>query len=89
MGFIVDNLSGSYRLTIQTEYTDPRTGYTKISNVRTEISGLANIQAYCKKNSIDMEPMSHLARNVQFVQKNRKMVEETPLTPIDFEDFGF
>ena len=52
LGFIIDNLSGSYRLTIQTEYTDPRTGYTKISNVRTEISGLANIQEYCKKNSI-------------------------------------
>ena len=89
LGFIIDNLSGSYRLTIQTEYTDPRTGYTKISNVRTEISGLANIQEYCKKNSIDMSPMSHLARNIQFVQKNRKMVEETPLNPIDFEDFGF
>jgi len=89
LGFIIDNLSGSYRLTIQTEYTDPRTGYTKISNMRTEISGLANIQEYCKNNSIDMGSTGHLARNVKFVQKNRKMVEDTVLNPINFEDFGF
>jgi len=89
LGFETDNISGGYRLTIQTEYTDPRTGYTKISNIRTEISGLANIQEYCKTNSIDMSPKSHLARNVQFVQKNRKMVDDSPLRPIDFENFGF
>ena len=73
LGFTVDNLSGSYRLTIQTEYTDPKTGFTKISNVRTEVSGLSNIQEYCKTNSIDMSSTGHLARNVQFVQKNRKI----------------
>ena len=89
MGFEIDNLSGSYRLTIQTEYTDPKSGYTKISNVRTEITGLSNIQEYCRTNSIDMSPQSHLARNLQFVQKNRKMVDDEMLSAIDFEDFGF
>ena len=89
LGFTVDNLSGSYRLTIQTEYTDPKTGFTKISNVRAEVSGLSNIQEYCKTNSIDMSPTSHLARNVQFVQKNRKMVDDEMLSAIDFENFGF
>jgi len=89
LGFITENLSGNYRLTIQTEYTDPKSGYTKISSVRTEISGLANIQEYCKTNSLDMEGTSNIARNVQFVQKNRKMFNEEPLKPIDFNDFGF
>jgi len=89
LGFVVDNLSGSYRLTIQTEYTDPKTGYTKISNVRTEISGLSNIQEYCRTNSIDMSPTSHLARNLQFVQKNRKIADDEMLSAIDFENFGF
>lgn len=89
LGFDIDNLSGSYRLTIQTEYTDPKSGYTKISNVRTEITGLSNIQEYCRTNSIDMSPQSHLARNLQFIQKNRKMVDDEMLSAIDFEDFGF
>ena len=89
LGFITDNLSGNYRLTIQTEYTDPKSGYTKISSVRTEISGLANIQEYCKTNSIDLSPTSNIARNIQFVQKNRKIYNEEPLNPIDFNDFGF
>ena len=89
LGFITDNLSGNYRLTIQTEYTDPKSGYTKISSVRTEISGLANIQEYCKTNSIDMSPTSNIARNIQFIQKNRKIYNEEPLNPIDFNDFGF
>ena len=49
LGFTLENMTGTYRLTIQSEYEDPNTGYTKISNIRTEISGLANIQEYCKK----------------------------------------
>ena len=85
LGFMMDNMMGSYRLTIQPEYTDPKTGYTKISNLRTEISGLASIQKYCKKNTIDPE---HLG-GATFVQKNRKMVEDQFLEAIDFEDFGF
>ena len=82
LGFITDNLSGNYRLTIQTEYTDPKSGYTKISSVRTEISGLANIQEYCKTNSLDMSPMSNIARNIQFVQKNRKIYAHTAVVEL-------
>ena len=50
LGFTLENMTGTYRLTIQSEYEDPNSGYTKISNIRTEISGLANIQEYCKNN---------------------------------------
>ena len=89
IGFSADNMSGSYRLTIQPEYTDAKTGYTKTSNIRTEISGLANIREYCKKNTFDVDKSHRLAKEVSFVQKNRKMVEDGPLNPIDFKDFGF
>ena len=30
-----------------------------------------------------------MARDAVFVQKNRKMIDDTPLQAIDFEDFGF
>lgn len=89
LGFTLENMTGTYRLTIQSEYEDPNSGYTKISNIRTEISGLANIQEYCKKNTIDLDTTSRMVRDVVFVQKNRKMMDDTALQAIDFEDFGF
>jgi len=89
LGFTLENMTGTYRLTIQSEYVDPNAGYTKISNIRTEISGLANIQEYCKKNTIDLDTTSRMVRDVVFVQKNRKIVDDTALQAIDFEDFGF
>ena len=49
LGFETDMLQGKYHLNIQPEYNDKKTGYTKISNVRTEIAGLSEIQKYCKK----------------------------------------
>ena len=89
LGFTLENMTGTYRLTIQSEYDDPNSGYTKISNIRTELSGLANIQEYCKKNTIDLDTTSQIVRDVVFVQKNRKMMDDAPLQAIDFADFGF
>ena len=34
-------------LRINSEYVDPKTGVTKMSNIRTEVSGLGNISKYC------------------------------------------
>ena len=87
LGFSIENETGIYRLTIQSEYVDPRTAYTKISSIRTEITGLANIQEYCKKNTLDLE--SKMAKGAIFVQKNRKKVNDDNLEAIDFADFGF
>jgi len=89
VGFSLENMAGLYRLTIQSEYTDPKSGYTKISSIRTELSGLANIQEYCKKNTIDLDANSRIVQDAIFVQKNRKSVNGTTLQSIDFDDFGF
>ena len=89
LGFRMENMTGSYRLTIQPEYTDPNTGYTKTSNIRTEISGMSNIQEYCKKNTINLDESNRATKNIAFVQKNRKIMEDDVLDAIDFKDFGF
>ena len=34
------------------QYSDPRTGAVKMSNLRTEIEGLGNIAKYCKTNTL-------------------------------------
>ena len=34
LGFALENMIGTYRLTIQSEYDDAHSGYTKISNIR-------------------------------------------------------
>ena len=44
-----------YMLRIQNEYVDKTTYKSKISNLRTEINGLSNIQEYCKSNKLPEE----------------------------------
>ena len=39
-------------LRITSEYVDPKTGVTKMSNIRTEVSGVGNISKYCKSDNI-------------------------------------
>ena len=72
-----------YSLKIQNEYVDSKTGVTKLSNIRTEISGLSNIQEYCKENKLDE------IRAVTFQQKNYAMANGKPQYPINFDDFNF
>ena len=86
LGFETDMLQGKYHLNIQPEYNDKKTGYTKISNVRTEIAGLSEIQKYCKKNTLDLESAGS---SISFTQKIRKKIGEDNLEPIDYDDFDF
>ena len=51
-GFVCDNPTGLHLLRIQNEYTDSRTGVTRMSNIRAEISGIDMVQEYCRMNSI-------------------------------------
>ena len=37
-------------LRISSEYVNPKTGVTKMSNIRTEVSGVGNISKYCKSD---------------------------------------
>ena len=56
LGYVSDNEKGTYSLKIQPEFLDVRTGEFKTSSdfdrFRVEISGLTNIQEYCKTNSL-------------------------------------
>lgn len=52
LGYTSSNESGNHILKIQTEFEDPRSGEIKLSNIRSEISGISNIQEYCQTNSI-------------------------------------
>ena len=83
-------VDGSYTLNIQNEYNDHRTGNTKISNIRTTISGLQNIQSYCRENNLDIE---NVPVGTIFMQKFPKRLGQTResqlLRPIDFHDFHF
>lgn len=85
VGFSSENPQGAYHMNVQSEFLDPKTGVTKISNVRTEIIGFNNIQKYCKTNTLDTKKFS----TISFVQKIRKIANETYLKPIDYHDFGF
>ena len=78
----------SYHLNIQNEYVDPNTGKTKLSNIRTTIKGLYNIQKYCKTNTFDT---TNIPDYITFMQKFRKSIrgQETRLNYIDYHDYEF
>ena len=63
-GFVAQG-SNKYLLRIQNEYTDTNTGEVRMSQIRTEINGLHNVQSYCKTNRLD----SILEGGVNFLQK--------------------
>ena len=60
-----------------------------ISNIRTEIVGVTQIQSYCKKNRILTDDQSSLPYNINFVQKQKKKHGTNPVHPINFDDFNF
>lgn len=71
----------AYLLRIRNQFTEARTGREQISNMRSEIQGLHNIQEYCKTNAINQQMLPSVA----FVSKHR--IQESP--PIDFTDLNF
>ena len=87
LNFNCSNSQGDYTLNIINQYSDPITGKVKDSNVRTTISGISNIQKYCRENIIREDKL----QNVTFLQKFRKKKsrDEPSLPPIDFHDFHF
>jgi hypothetical protein len=83
-----DNVEGEYRLTIQNEHINQITGKFEISNVRTEIYGMAAIQHYCKTNDI-YELEKSFENNVKFVKKSPFIVNNQKIFPVNFDDFNF
>jgi SAM-dependent methyltransferase len=79
-GFYVDN--NVYLLRIQNEYMDLKTGAPRLSNIRTEISGLQNIRTYCQTNRLD-----GIEAGISYIDKTRFKTEQS--TTVDVNDFNF
>ena len=84
VGFTIQG--SEYHLRINSEYTDSKTGVTRISRIRAEISGLGNISSYCKSNDIQE---LYDKRNVKFIQKMPMKVEERDVSTYDVPDYNF
>lgn len=76
-------------LRMSPEYIDPKTGLTKISNVRVEIDGIAGIQEYCKTNNITPKGNLLPGTNFQIKSAYRKNNESEAIRPADFDDWNF
>ena len=74
--------SQEYCLKIQSEFTDIGTGKTKLSNIRTEVYGLSNIQKYCRNDRLE-------DINYRFVQKMQAKEGSEFIRPVNFDDFNF
>jgi len=83
-GFSV--LKSQYHLRINSEYTDSKTGVTRISKIRCEIDGLGDISNYCKSNDIQE---LYDARKVKFIQKMPMKYQESDVKSYDKPDFNF
>ena len=86
LGFTSEYFDGESYLNIQNEYADARSGRMRMSNIRTTIPGLHNIQNYCKENNLNPEK---LPAGISFLQKFSKKNGDENLRPIDFHDFHF
>jgi len=77
----------NYLLRIQNEFMDLRTGATKMSNIRTEINGIQNVQNYCRTDKIDKITRG----GISFQQKQpfKPSKEINSLYPVNFDDFNF
>jgi len=77
-------------LKIQNEYFNQKTQTNQISNIRTEIYSMNNIQKYCKTNSI-LDEENQVMKHTVFLQKRRKVDPETRqiVYPINMNEFNF
>ena len=81
-GFVMQK-TDDYTLKISSEIADPKTGKSSMSDIRTEIAGIHNIQLYCKTNSLDKVQPS-------FLQKTASVGNDGEIIrPINFDDFNF
>lgn len=87
-GFTTSDNIGNYYLRVNCEFLDTTTGRFKLSDVRTEISGIHNIQDYCKNNDIKSIYTS-APTSVSFIHKKPAIINKQRVFPVDFDDFNF
>jgi hypothetical protein len=77
--------TNKYLLRIQNEYTEPNTGNMRMSNIRTEITGLHHVQAYCKSNGLTGIPDGAVA----FIKKDSYKHKNQAVYPVNVDDYNF
>ena len=88
LGFEITNLN-EYHLNIQNEYVNPNTGRESLSSIRTTITGLHNIQKYCKTNTFNMDNIPPYITFMEKFRKNKARDSREKFYPIDNHDFEF
>lgn len=91
-GFKPEIPDGLQILRIQNEYTDPRTGAVRMSNIRAEITGTDLIKEYCRTNSLQsvINMPSTLFNKLKFTQKmTATAANGTVIKRLDMDDFNF
>ena len=91
-GFKPQVEDGTHLLRINSEYIDTRTGITKMSNIRAEITGLDMIQEYCRTNSLQkiIDMPSTVFNKLKFTKKSPpKSGTGENVRPLDMPDFNF
>jgi hypothetical protein len=93
LGFKCLNDNGEYHLNINNQYNDKKSGKYRISSIRTTVTGISNIQKYCRNNTI-VDSDGDLLPFVSFTDKKRMRIQnkhggDETAQPIDFDDFGF
>jgi mRNA (guanine-N7-)-methyltransferase len=83
------NENGEYSLRMQNEFLDSNTGKFRVSNIRTEIYGLTQIQEYCINNNLS-EIIKNSFASVRFTKKNAAFNDKKErILPVNFDDFNF
>ena len=91
-GFISKNKDGLQILRIYSQFQDPKTGQTKMSNIRAEVVGTDLISEYCSTNSLEKLLLvpSTQTNKLKFTQKTSTLDKDGKFQkPIDFPDMGF
>lgn len=83
-GFVANSSNGVYNLKIQNSYFDKNINKVIISNIRTEIHGIYNIQQYCRTNEINIENQNKFVKKIRVKDESNKFLE-----PINYDDFNF
>lgn len=85
---VVGDPVGEYYLRVQCEYLDSTSGKFKLSDVRTEISGLHTIQEYCNSNDLASIYKKN-PTSIKFINKKLAVIDKEVMYPLDFNDFNF
>lgn len=88
LGFSTSDNAGKYMLRINCEFLDSATGRFKMSDIRTEISGLHNIQDYCKNNDLKSIYIKS-PQSVEYLNKKLASANGHRVFPVNFDDFNF